>query len=173
MKSLVLTIIGKDQPGLVDRVAAVIADHGGSWEESRMAHLAGQFAGILRASVPADRVATVEKELRSLESGGLRVTIEHGQEKSTSEERPLVHLELIGTDRPGIIRSISHALAERGVNVEELKTECDSAPWSGDTLFKATAELRVPPGFDLDALRGDLEDIAQDLMVDIKLAREI
>ena len=98
--------------------------------------------------------------------------VEHGYEEAPTDQ-PRVHLELIGSDRPGIIRKISHALAERRVNVEELRTECDGAPWSGDTLFKASAELRVPTNLDLDDLRADLEEIAHDLMVDIKLATEL
>ena len=51
MESLVVTVIGKDRPGLVESVSAAIEAHGGSWVESRMSHLAGHFAGILRASV--------------------------------------------------------------------------------------------------------------------------
>ena len=48
MTDLVLTLIGPDRPGLVEAVAEVVAAHGGNWLESRMARLAGKFAGILR-----------------------------------------------------------------------------------------------------------------------------
>ena len=47
MESLVVTVIGKDRPGLVESVSAVVEEHGGSWVESRMSRLAGEFAGIL------------------------------------------------------------------------------------------------------------------------------
>ncbi|MGI9430405.1 MAG: glycine cleavage system protein R, partial [Bythopirellula sp.] len=53
--SLVLTVLGQDRPGLVDAIAQAVADHGGNWVESRMAHLAGHFAGILRVEVDADQ----------------------------------------------------------------------------------------------------------------------
>ena len=53
-KALVLTLIGADRTGLVETVSQVIAEHGGSWEQSRMARLAGRFAGILQVSVPVD-----------------------------------------------------------------------------------------------------------------------
>ena len=68
---------------------------------------------------------------------------------------------------------IWHALAERGVNVEELETECESAPMSGEILFKAHATLHAPENVDLDALRADLEAIAQDLMVELSLVRPL
>ena len=73
MESLVVTVIGKDRPGLVESVSAVVEDHGGSWVESRMSRLAGEFAGILRVSVPATQVDALSEGLEALRSGGLRV----------------------------------------------------------------------------------------------------
>jgi len=168
MESLVVTVIGKDRPGLVESVAAAIEAQGGSWVESRMSRLAGQFAGILRASVPATNVDALSGALEALHSDGLRVVIERGVEESVDEGYAIV-LELIGSDRPGIVHKVSEALAARGINVDELNTECDGAPWSGDALFKARAKLRAPQTLDLDQLREGLEAIAGDLMVDISI----
>ncbi len=168
MESLVVTVIGKDRPGLVESVSAVVEEHGGSWVESRMSRLAGEFAGILRVSVPAAQADALAGALEALRADGLRVVVERGFEE-TAEEGHLIVLELIGSDRPGIVHKISEALAARGVNVDELNTECEGAPWSGDTLFKAMARLRAPEGLDLDQLRESLEAIAADLMVDISI----
>ena len=168
MESLVVTVIGKDRPGLVESVSAVVEEHGGSWAESRMSRLAGEFAGILRVSVPAASAAALPEGLESLESTGLRVVVERGFEEA-DEEGHVILLELIGSERPGIVHAISEALAARDVNVDELNTECDGAPWSGDTLFKATARLRAPKTLDLEQLRTSLEAIASDLMVDITI----
>jgi glycine cleavage system regulatory protein len=79
-------------------------------------------------------------------------------------------LEIVGHDRPGIVREIARALAQQGVNVEELSSECVSAPMSGETLFKAQARLQLPPKCDAATLRRALEKIASDLMVDVSLA---
>jgi glycine cleavage system regulatory protein len=168
MESLVVTVIGKDRPGLVESVSATVEAHGGSWVESRMSRLAGEFAGILRVSVPAAQADVLSEALEALRADGLRVVVERGVEEQV-EEGHLIVLELIGGDRPGIVHKISEALAARGVNVDELNTECEGAPWSGDTLFKAMARLRAPKGLDLDQLREGLEAIAADLMVDISI----
>ena len=56
------------------------------------------------------------------------------------------------------------------MNVEELQTECVAAPESGQPLFRATAQLRLPAGVDEASLRTALEAVAADLMVDIELA---
>jgi glycine cleavage system regulatory protein len=170
MESLVVTVIGRDRPGLVESVSAAIEAQGGSWVESRMSRLAGQFAGILRASVPVAGVGALSSALEALRADGIRVVIERGVDE-VAEEGTVILLDLIGSDRPGIVHKISEALAARGVNVEELNTECDGAPWSGDALFKATARLRAPKTLDLDQLRESLEAIAGDLMVDISIGK--
>src|SRR5437763_7271889 len=76
MIDLVLTLIGPARPGLVEAVAGIIAAHGGNWLESRMTELAGKFAGILRAEVPADQTAQVLMALGALETRGLKVVVE-------------------------------------------------------------------------------------------------
>ena len=81
-----------------------------------------------------------------------------------------MRLELVGTDRPGIVQQISRVIAACGVNVEEIETTAESAPMSGETLFKATASLQVPSGVALAKLQEDLEEVSQDLMVDIALS---
>lgn len=171
MESLVLTVIGPDRPGLVESLASTIAQHGASWLDSRMSRLGGQFAGILRVGVPQDRAAELYRALMELERGGLRVVVQSGATPSTPEPDVArrVKLDLLGADRPGIVQSVSGALAQRGVNVDELVTECVDAPMSGELLFKATAHLSVPRDVDLEALRGRIEAIAADLMVDITL----
>ena len=87
--SLVMTVIGDDRPGLVESVSQVVAAHGGSWQESHMARLAGKFAGILRAEVPEDKVDALEAELRELASGGIHIIVEPGYEEVLSEARSL------------------------------------------------------------------------------------
>jgi glycine cleavage system regulatory protein len=167
--SLVLTIIGPDRPGIVESLARKAAAHEANWEESRMARLAGQFAGILSVSVPEHEADALTAALGELEGQGLKVVIEKiAAVEADDRYRPL-KLELVGNDRAGIVREISHALAQRGVNVDELTTECASAPMSGQVLFRATARLRVPPNVSVDELQASLEKIAGDLMVDLTI----
>ena len=166
---LVLTVISVDKPGLVESLSATVASHGGNWMESRMARLGGQFAGILKVSVEPGRVDALAKDLRELESSGLHVVVERSHRGEGGSAWRELELELVGNDRPGIIRDISQALAACGVNVDELESECESAPMSGGMLFKARASLRVPAEVSIDALREALEEIANDLMVDLSL----
>jgi len=167
--SLVLTVIGPDRPGIVQQLAQTVAEHDANWLQSRMAHLAGQFAGILRVGVPEHKATALSAALEQLATEGLRVVIERTVTGLETGKRQLLRLDLVGSDRPGIVRDISRALADRGVNVEDLTTECDAAPMSGGTLFRATADLQAPHDLSLDELRGILEELASDLMVEITL----
>ncbi len=170
MHDVVLTLIGADRPGLVESVAAVIADHGGNWLESRMTRLAGKFAGILRAELPAERVADALRALAALEARGIKVTAEtEARAEPRGVAPPRMRLELVGVDRPGIVREVAQLLASHGVNVDELVTDRVSAPMSGETLFQARADVTVPPTTDVARLRAALARTATDLMVDVKL----
>jgi glycine cleavage system regulatory protein len=172
MTDLVITLIGPDRPGIVESLAAVVADHGGNWLEGRMAHLAGKFAGILRVEVAEADAAALQSALASLEAAGLRVVAmaEAGPAPEPAGRVRAMDVELMGLDRPGLVREVSRLLASREVNVEELATDVYSAPMAGDAMFRARARVHVPAALEIGDLRRSLERLAGDLMVDIKLA---
>ena len=159
---------GLGHPGLVERIAQCIASHGGNWLESRMSRMAGQFAGILRVAVPAEGYDELVEGLQGLSSHGIRVLLAESGIEPVCNWKP-IHLDLVGNDRPGIVRDITRLLAEHGVNLESLSTEVRPAPMSSEPLFHADALLAVPLTLSLDTLRERLEDLADDLMVELVL----
>lgn len=171
MDHLVLTVIAEDQPGLVERLADCVAAHGGNWLESRMARMAGQFAGIVRVDVPADAHGSLIRELEALSAQGIRVQLA-ASGSEPGRRFTSIRLELVGNDRPGIVRDITRVLAEQGVNLESLLTEVAPAPMSGELLFTAEALLAVPETLALEQLQARLETLADDLMVELNLRQE-
>jgi glycine cleavage system regulatory protein len=167
---LVMTIIGPDRTGLVESVARVVADHGGNWLESRMCRLGGEFAGILRIALPLEKRQALMDALKTLQSHGLTVVVRSDEAATPAAKTRQSRLEIVGHDRPGIVREITSALARANVNVEEFSSECVSAPMSGETLFKAVVRLQLPDGCNQAALKKELEKIAADLLVDISFA---
>jgi glycine cleavage system regulatory protein len=167
---LVMTVIGKDRTGLVESVSRVVEHHGGNWLESRMCRLGGEFAGILRIHIPKETEQALKQSLQGLNSQGLSVFVRPDEAFADGVPKQFASLEIVGHDRPGIVHQISAALARQGVNVEELETECASAPMSGEMLFKAVAKLSMPESCLVAELRKELEKIAGNLMVDISIA---
>jgi glycine cleavage system regulatory protein len=173
MQDVVLTMVGSDRPGLVEAVAEAVAGAGGNWLESRMAHLAGKFAGILRVQAHADAIPRVVAAIETLSQTALKVTVEHGAAIAPVGQQRALEIDLVGLDRPGIVRDISGVLARHGANIEELVTDSSSAPMSGELLFRAHIRLNVPATADLARLRSELERFATDLMVELRLVETV
>lgn len=166
MATLVLTVIGDDRAGLVNALADVVADHGGNWERSQMAELAGKFAGVVVVSIPDGRADELVDALEPLH-GMLDVIVQPGLGEQPASQRLV--LELMGTDRPGIVREITQVLAAHDVSIDQLTTSTREAPMAGGVLFEAHAVLELPADESRQTLRVALESVANELMVDIDL----
>ena len=171
-KYLVITVIGADRPGLVELLARTLVAHNANWLESRMANLAGRFAGMVEADVPEENFERLIEALEKLQSEGLNVMVDSGLSEPDASSFREIQLELIGQDRVGIVQEISAALAQHGVSIDKLHTESESASMSGEILFRATADLRVPKDLDIEKLQQGLEVLADELMVDIHLEKQ-
>jgi glycine cleavage system regulatory protein len=163
---LVLTVIGRDRPGLVNAISETVTAGGGNWLDTHMASLAGQFAGILLVSVPQAKSDALVEALKKLDTQGLRLIIENAGDNSTLEGQPMT-LEVVGHDRPGIVRDVSRALAAERVSIVELETERVAGSFSGEAMFKARARLLLPEGLRAEKVQKSLESIANELMVDL------
>ncbi len=171
MTTLILTVAGADRPGLVAAVADVVDAHGGNWENSSLAELAGTFAGVIEVSVAEDRAPELQTALRSLQGQGLlTLAVLTGTHAAEIEDDQLLTIRVLGNDRHGIVREISTVLSSHALSIEELATETRDAAMAGGRLFEASVTARVPASVDLDALRTDLERIAAEIQVDITLA---
>lgn len=170
--SLVITLLGRDRPGLVSALAASISACGANWLESNMAQLAGQFAGIVRLQIAEADVGKLKAALQKLEADGLHLTIEEAVAAEAIEAPKVSWLDLIGQDRPGIVREISTVLARHGVSIDRLNTTSESAGFSGECLFRAEIALHIPSSTDVAAMQTELEALANELMVDITLGDE-
>ncbi|MFE6735011.1 glycine cleavage system protein R [Microbacterium sp. NPDC057650] len=168
MTTLILTVAGADRPGLVSAVADAVDAHGGNWENSRLAELAGTFAGVIEVSVAPERVADLQSALRALD-GLLAVTVHTGTGGAASADVQRISLTVLGNDRAGIVREVSRVLAEHALSIEDMTTVTKDAAMAGGRLFESTVTATVPASADIDALRADLEQLATEIQVDISL----
>jgi glycine cleavage system regulatory protein len=167
---MVLTVIARDRPGLIKALSEVIAGHGGNWIDSSMARLGGEFAGILRVSIPVDRSGALEGALGKLGEIGITVVIRKDDAGAVPLEGRRARLELTGVDHAGIVHRISTALSSLNINIDEMETRVFTGSMSGEPMFEAKAELVLPTGVEDAHLRTTLENLARDLMVDVELA---
>lgn len=169
MTTVILTAYGSDRPGLVQTVADAVHGCGGNWLESHLSRLGGMFVGSILVDIPEERLGLLKDRLRGSGEKGLTVMVVPAPAAQEAPSGPLMVLDIIGQDRPGIIREVTAVLAEHGVNIQEIETELSNSPWSGEMLFKARAELEMPEGLGTDRLRQALERLSGEIMVDVAL----
>ena len=170
MTTLVLTVVGEDRAGLVAAVADVVDAHGGNWENSRLAELAGAFAGVIEVSVAAERAEQLRAALSGLE-GLLTVAVHAGTDKRVDAALPRVlSIDVLGNDHPGIVREISAVLSAHDVSIDSLETGTRDAAMYGGRLFEAHVHAHVPASVDLAEVTRELERLATEIQVDLTLA---
>lgn len=164
---IILSAIGPDRPGLTQALAEAVHGAGGNWLESHLSHLGGQYIGAVLVEIASDRVAELEAAARGVDARGLHVKVIGADAALPRSERDRLKIEIVGQDRPGIVREVTSALAPLGVNIEDLVTGTENSAWSGDRLFRAAARLSLPAGITLDHVRDALEAISAEIIVDL------
>ena len=166
MKQLVLTIIGKDRPGLVEEISSTILSHHGNWLMSNLSHLAGQFAGIIQVEVAEEYLQEIQSSLHELPD--LEVIIESGDHSQQKAEPETFNLVITGNDRPGIVQELASVIRHKGANIIHLNSRQQSAPNWGVPIFSAFATVVLPAGVNKEYVIEALEASTSDLIVDIE-----
>lgn len=168
--AVVATVVGPERQGLLRQISECTQHVPVNWADSRITHLAGQFAGIVHFQVAPEHADALMEALRSLESSGLQVLITRNDAPRIRADQRMVRLNMQCPDRPGVVRMLTRTLAERNVSIADMHTEI-LAP-HGDVqqhVFSIQALLVVPQALDDEALRPLLEGLAAELSADINL----
>lgn len=168
---IVFTLFAPDRPGIVKTLSDLVLAQRGSWLESSLTRLCGQFTGIVHVRVPQENRAALLQQLAACSERGIVVQVHDMPPEGGDANRQsgsLVRLLVEANDREGIVDEIASALAAHQVNVEKLTSSCESASMAGYPLFRANIKLWLPEGLDTSALESILESVSDDLMVSIK-----
>ncbi len=169
--SLVFTFICNDKPGIVDQLSRIVGQHGGNWQESRMDKLPGKFTGIVQISIAEVQVQNLKNSLQALSASGFSILIDDITAAPLTSQLQHIRLSILGLDRPGIVREVAQALAEKNINVTKMHSLIESAPMTGEPLFKAEVEVDAPLDVDMDTLNERLEMICEKLDLDLTLSK--
>lgn len=166
----VLTAIGPDRVGIVDDLSRLVAALGGNIEESRMAILGGEFAVIMLVALADAKLATLEASLpdqgRAL---GLRLELKQTRKPEAARAGRPYTLETISLDTPGIVLAVTAVLKTHDINIEELETLIQPAPWTGAPMFRMRATIILEPAVSLQQLKTDLALLEAERDLDISL----
>ncbi|HXE71715.1 MAG TPA: ACT domain-containing protein [Candidatus Nitrosotenuis sp.] len=167
---LVLSLLGPDRPGLVDRITEVLARCHANLEDSRMAVLGSEFAMMILVSMePEVKKSLLEGVAHAAHDLGLLFTCKPTQPRSESPGRSHLVVEVRGMDHEGIVHEVAHYLVGQGMSVETLDSTVTHAPHSGTPLFAMKMRLEAPGSVSPDSLRQGLARVGDRLNVDIEV----
>jgi glycine cleavage system transcriptional repressor len=155
--------VGHDRPGIIARTAEVLSAYGMNLEDSSMTLLRGHFAMTLICAgrTPA---AEVERALVAAMDPSLAVTVLPVPDELDRQPVGSTYLVTVhGADRLGIVARLAGTIAAAGGNITDLTTRL-----TGD-LYVLVAEVDLPPGADVPALRTALAAASRELGVDTTL----
>ena len=167
---VILIVTGSDRPGLTKALADAVHAAGGNWLESHLSRLGGKYVGSVLVELDAAALPELEAQVRSVDTNGLRVSVVSADDEPQPGGGALT-VELVGQDRPGIVREVTAVLAALGVNIDSLTTATERGAWSGEPLFRARAKVTLPPGVDQDEVQAALEGISGEVMVDFTVRK--
>ena len=170
-RSIVFTFICNDKPGIVDKLSSIIARNDGNWQESRMTKLAGKFTGIVQIGISETGLPSLKQELQQLAANDFSLLFDDITPETAPSPSQQLRLSIVGLDRPGIVREVAQALSEKNINVTKMHSVIESAPMTGEPLFKAEVEVEAPLAVDTDTLHERLDAICSQLDIDISLSR--
>jgi len=170
-KDMVITILSEDKPGIVERITDVLLKYEANLEESRMARLGGEFAGIMLITLDESRTDELAAAMEALKEHSLNVIAKVTDPGVAERYADYVPYEITvsGADHEGIVHGIAEYLAAQGANIEELSTGVTNAPITGIPLFNMHTIVEVPPKIGTTELREKLAYIAEEQGVDIEI----
>jgi glycine cleavage system transcriptional repressor len=168
---LVVTAIGRDKRGIVEKITDVVVEHQANIEESKMARLGGEFAVIMLLSLTDEKLDKITAGFKKLKAHGLTLNIRATDlsRLKTFEGYVPFEISVIGADHEGIVNSVARYLASEHINIEDMDTHVTNAPNTGTPLFSMSARVQAPPGLNIGRLRKKLSKIGDDLDVDIEV----
>ncbi len=168
---LVVTIVGPDRRGIVEKITALMLDYQANIEESRMARLGGEFAVIMLLTLPGEKEEALLAGLDSLKEHGLTTIIRQTSLSRVKRFQGYLPYEIsvFGADHEGIVHEVGRYLTSARMNIETMDTRVTKAPITGAPLFSMYATVQSPPELTVSQLRSNLAELGDELGVDIEV----
>jgi glycine cleavage system transcriptional repressor len=171
MPQLIVTAVGPDRPGLVADVTRHVYEVGASLADSRMVNLRGHFALLALIEGNPEALASLRRKLES-DGSGMGLHLEMYEATAGTSRAPgsiPYRLKVYSNDQPGIAARVTALLRQHSVNVEELETRIESAPFAGTPLFMLEGLVTLPHGSSARKLRDELATLGEKIGCDIDL----
>ncbi len=160
-----LTLVGKDRPGIVAGVTTALYKMGANLGEASMVQLGGNFTIMVLAQYKGTEKELSEFILPVAKKFDLRLHIDSVLEPKHQTSLPDVRITVYGADRSGIVAEATTALANAGLNILNLESDVGGGP---NSIYILIIEGTADKG--IDALQKVLDDLARDKKLETRLS---
>lgn len=155
-----VTVVGRDRPGVVSALAGVLVELGCNMSDTQMAVLQGYSSMMVVTDAPDSLCAEeIEAALtKAMEEVGHAVWVrplEASRGNVPAGRRWLVSVH--GADRPGVVFEVTRLLAEAGINVIDLESRQLGRQSS------LSMKVDVPTAVDGNEVAAELDRLGEEL----------
>ena len=160
--TFIVSLAGVSHPGLLQDLAHYTHEHGGKWLSSKVSHLEGHIAAIIKMDVPEEEVEAVKNQFSSQK--GLSVQFDDVKELDENADSNL-NLVVDANDRPGLVKEITNVLDEQDITVVDMECYRLNVSGLGTSVFTANMKLNLPEGCEKDDVMSEIGDLSEDVVV--------
>lgn len=169
-KYFVISLLGKDRPGIVHQLSKTVLDCGCNIEDSRMAVLGGEFSLTLMVSGHWGAITRLERQLPVLEKNlELTMLTRHTAPRASAQDRAPYVVDVVAMDHPGIVHDVADFFASREINIEEMSTWIYPAAHTGTPMFSLNMTVSIPGEVHIGRLRDEFTGFCDNLNLDATL----
>lgn len=170
---VMLTILGKDRPGIISEVTELLFKRGCNLEDISMTVLEGQFAMFLAASYKRQTGKRIQKQF--LAWGSQKKLTCYWNELDRTVGRMTKHkphtiphiVSVYGADTEGIVYKVCKLLAAHKLNITDLNSKILGT--NKKSIYMMFLEVDIPKKFNLVPLKAALERLGRKLNVECRI----
>ncbi len=167
---LVLSALGKDKPGIVDKLAKTIFDLGCNICDTRMTVLGGEFALLQMIEGQWNQLAKLEAMIDDLSTKlDLTIVARRTEDRPTGGALLPYIVDVVSLDNPGIVHHLASFFSSRGINIEDMNTSSYSAAHTGTPMFAVRMTVGIPSDLQISSLREEFMEFCDSLNLDAVL----
>ena len=163
MKRIIITALGNDSPGLVNKITSVINQNNGNIENSKMIKIKNQFALIIDFSL-LENLDLIKSELNNIKK--LNIFYQSAEDLNDSD-RTFATYFIKGSDDQGIVDKVSEFFSNKDINITEIETFIEQAPITGSPLFNMKITIEYSDSTNIDKIDKQISEICSNLNLDI------
>jgi glycine cleavage system transcriptional repressor len=166
-QQLVLSILGTQNSGLIEKLAKSIRDSGVNIVDSRVGALGNEFGILLLLSGSWDTIAKIEDLLPRLEKDlNAKISSKRTGKRPANNKQIPYTIEIVCCDKAGVIHDVVKFMIENHIDICEMYSNTYQSPYTDVTMFTMHMIVNIPADSSIASVRTEFMDFCDRLNLD-------